>query len=187
MHILKKYLCLSITAIASVTLPLQAATICAAKSSTPGVDVGRVISQTGPDADVPGYRQVGNVRVVLLSFICENDRSALQLRFRETVGLGSNQLLRWDLAKSSGAMRLRLTKATADGVQVDMSGDDQVAVSALNIVKDGMVVSLNLAALHKPARSFTVEMQITGLVEKSFSPTSATSFSANPIVELINP
>ena len=187
MSIFTKFLGLFFTLLASGGFAADAMAMCTAKSSSPGVDVGRVINKAGPDSDVPGYRQVGNVRVVLLSFICESDRSTFQMRFRETIGLGSNQLLRWDVAKAIGALRMRLTKATADGVQVDMSGEDQVAVPALNIVKDGMIVSLNLAPLHKPARTFTVEMQITGMIEKSFNPASATSFTVSPTVELINP
>jgi hypothetical protein len=187
MNIFDKHGCLLSVALAMLALPLQAAAVCTAKSSTPVVDVGRVVGRAAPDSDVPGYSQLGNTRFVLLTFICENDRSALQLRFRETVGLGNNQLLRWDAAKSGGAMRMRLTKATADGIQVDMLGEDQVAVPALNVVKDGMIVSLNLAPLHKSARTFTVEMQITGLVDKSFVPTSATTFAVTPVVELINP
>lgn len=187
MNRFNKHAYLSFMAFAVFALPLQAAAMCSAKASTPVVDVGRVISRAAPDSDVPGYSQVGNVRFVLMTFVCENDRSALQLRFRETVGLGNNQLLRWDAANSSSAMRLRLTKASADGIQVDLLGEDQLAVPALNVVKDGMIVSLNLAPLHKSARTFTVEMQITGLIDKAFVPASAKTFSVSPIIEIINP
>jgi len=178
--------CHALASMALLVLPLGTKAECSVGFSSLLVDLGDTAFGTDAEADVPGYRRIGNSRAGILTVLCDADRAALQLVFGNVVS-GSRGLLKWDATRQAGAMQLRVTRATADGVQVNIVGADGTRLPGVNIVKDGEVITLDLTPLQKGARSFMLEVQMTGLVEKSFVPTMKTGFSMTPRVQLLNP
>ena len=167
-------------------LPCMAFAACEVHFVAPLVDLGRTVYQSGAVSDVPGYRQVGSQRTGILSILCDADRASLQLRVGNLMA-ATDQLLRWDHGKSAGAMKMRVSRATADGIPINLTLDEKPPVPAVNIVKDGSVLVFDLAPVHHKARHFTVDFQLTGLMAHKFVPAADTTFTMSPQVELLAP
>jgi hypothetical protein len=167
-------------------LPCVTFAACEVHFVAPVVDLGRTVYQSAAISDVPGYKQVGSQRTGILSILCDADRATLQLRVGNLIA-ATDQLLRWDNGKAASAMKMRVSRATAEGIPINMTVDEKAPAPAVNIVKDGAVLNFDLLPVHNKARHFTVEFQLTGLMTSNFVPLGSTTFSMSPQVELLAP
>lgn len=178
----RKHMLAGILLVASQT----AAARCEVVFSTPQVELGQAGVAQLLESDVPGFRQLGATRTGVLSVQCDTARTALRLRFSQLVARG-NRLLRWSPSGSAGALQLRIAHATADGTPVLIDAAGQQAVATVDIERDNALVGLDLHSLPGGAKRFTLEVQMTGLVEEAFRPTGRTDFSVSPTVEVLDP
>lgn len=176
-----KYCLLALSCVPCVTFAA-----CEVHFIAPVVDLGRTVYQASAISEVPGYKQVGSQRTGILSILCDADRAALKLRVGNLIA-ATDQLLRWDNGKAASAMKIRVSRATAEGIPINMTVDEKVPTPAVNIVKDGTLLHFDLSPVHNKARHFTVEFQLTGLMANGFVPVSNTTFTMSPQVELLAP
>lgn len=166
-------------------MPTVVAAECQVRFLQPSIDLGTSIYSSAAESDYAGFRQIGGPRTAMLSVACDVDRTTLRLAFVNIAPLEKG-LLRWDGAQSSGALVLRVVRATAEGIPVNMVLAEKPPASAVDIAKDGEILGVDLSGIHK-ARNFNFEIQMVGLVRKSFVPTRQTTYSMTPRVQLLDP
>jgi len=161
---------------------------CELHFAAPHLDLGTIVAGKGTRSETGEYRQVGAPRPAVLLITCDADRSALRLRVLNVETRQADlKLLRWDFAQPSGALRLRVVRALANEIPVELAVDGKAPVAAVDIDRNASVLSFDLAPVRSRARRFALEMQVTGFVADAFVPNGATTFSANPSIELLDP
>lgn len=154
--------------------------------STPVVDLGQASRGSLNPSELPGFRQIGMPRVLTVSVTCNAPRAALRLRALHLEAGAVPRLLRWEGAAQGGALRMRLQKALADGRPVNLIGESGLASAELDIGRDGAVLAFDLAGL-QGARQFQFNVELLGLLDDTFVPTSRTVFRLNPRLEIVEP
>ncbi|KAF3999265.1 hypothetical protein [Glaciimonas immobilis] len=152
--------------------------------SMQSVQLGHLSVASLRPASVAGYRSMGTKNQVI-NGSCDATQATFRLQFGNLTAIIGKPLVRWG---EVGAMQLRIQGASVGGTPVQMKVEG-VAASAyaegVDITQNG-VIALDLSRVpEKSRKSFSLQLQLTGLLPDNYSLRSKVLFESSISVQLV--
>lgn len=174
----------ALTALVYLLASGQAGAACNAVFSAATVQLGQLSAASLKAANVAGYRSMGSKGQVL-NVTCDVPQTTFRLQFDGLTPVAGQPLLRWGAV---GAMQMRAIGASAAGLPVPMRLEGAAAspYTGSVLLTQNDVLNLDLSHVPLPSRkSFTLELELTGLLPSSYVVRSEVKFDSNIAVQLL--